>query len=266
MLILLNFVQLVRPAWWTHEFVTLYVTLALHSVTYSGFSIHDGTLLRSRSQYTTVKHSQQLLEHTYASDPHGFGTHTPIEFFQQDLLWLSSNTPIPAVRKLPNTPGQDNPSSGYRSTCTLQRHLSVYIINPPFTSPDDRMSSLSTVALRITSNLYSFSDPTHNFMRSPSAILYMYTHLLPDGIQPIKKQRFIPTGYRLLLLGCVERSVPSTAAIFWRIVRPNLSSNIITALTAPETSSSDSRRRREMCLNFADVASQSYYARIFNML
>jgi hypothetical protein len=67
-------------------------------------------------------------------------------------------TPILAVIKLPNT-RRDNPSSGYRFTCT-PRHLGVYIINPLFTSPDDRMSSPSTVALRITSNLYSFSDPT----------------------------------------------------------------------------------------------------------
>jgi hypothetical protein len=28
-----------------------------------------------------------LFEHTYTSDPHGLGTLTPIEFFQQDLLW-----------------------------------------------------------------------------------------------------------------------------------------------------------------------------------
>jgi hypothetical protein len=132
-----------------------------HIVTYSGFSIHDGTLLHPKSQYTTVKHSQKLFEHTYTSDPHGLGTLTPIEFFQQDLLWknLPTLTPILAVRKLPNT-RRDNPSSGYRPTCTPQRHLGVCIINPPFTSPDDRMSSSSTVALRITSNLYSFSDPT----------------------------------------------------------------------------------------------------------
>jgi hypothetical protein len=57
-----------------------------------GFYIHDGTLLHSKSQYTRVKHSRQLLEHTYTSDPHGLGTPTPIEFFQQDLLWQSSNT------------------------------------------------------------------------------------------------------------------------------------------------------------------------------
>jgi hypothetical protein len=38
----------------------------------SGY-IHDGTLLHSKSQYITVKHSRQLLEHTYTSDPHGLG-------------------------------------------------------------------------------------------------------------------------------------------------------------------------------------------------
>jgi hypothetical protein len=67
------------------------------------------------------------------------------------LHHLPTLTPILAVRKLPNT-RRDNPSSGYRSTYTPQRHLGVYIINLPFTSPDDRMSSPSTVALRITSN------------------------------------------------------------------------------------------------------------------
>jgi hypothetical protein len=57
-----------------------------------GGSIHDGTLLHSKSQYTTVKHSQQLFEHTYTSNLHSLGTLIPIEFFQQDLLWQSSNT------------------------------------------------------------------------------------------------------------------------------------------------------------------------------
>jgi hypothetical protein len=45
-----------------------------------------------KSQYTTFKHSQKLFEHTFTSDPHGLGTLTPIELFQQDLLWQSSNT------------------------------------------------------------------------------------------------------------------------------------------------------------------------------
>jgi hypothetical protein len=57
-----------------------------------GFSIHDGTLLHSKSQYTTVKHSRKLFEHPYMSNPHGLRTLIPIEFFQQDLLWQSSNT------------------------------------------------------------------------------------------------------------------------------------------------------------------------------
>jgi hypothetical protein len=52
-----------------------------------GGSIRDGTLLHSKSQYTTVKHSQKLFEHTYTSDLYSLGTLTPIEFFQQDLLW-----------------------------------------------------------------------------------------------------------------------------------------------------------------------------------
>jgi hypothetical protein len=57
-----------------------------------GFSTHDGTLLHSKSQYTTVKHSRKLFEHTYTSDLYGLETLTPREFFQQDLLWQSSIT------------------------------------------------------------------------------------------------------------------------------------------------------------------------------
>jgi hypothetical protein len=57
-----------------------------------GGSIHDGTLLHYKTQHTTVKHSQKLFEHTYTSDLYGPGALIPIEFFQQDLLWQSSNT------------------------------------------------------------------------------------------------------------------------------------------------------------------------------
>jgi hypothetical protein len=65
-----------------------------NTVTNSRVLFHDGTLLHSKCQYTTVKHSLQLLEHTYTSDPHGLGTliPSPIEFFQRDLLWKSSIT------------------------------------------------------------------------------------------------------------------------------------------------------------------------------
>jgi hypothetical protein len=79
----------------------------IYIVTYSGCSIHDGTLFHSESQYTRVKHSRQFSEHTYTSDLYGTGTLTPIEFFQQDLLWQSSNTHSHSCSiKLPNTPGQ----------------------------------------------------------------------------------------------------------------------------------------------------------------
>jgi hypothetical protein len=73
-------------------YLTISLLLCVIIATYSGLSIHDGTLFHSKSQYTTVKHSRKLLEHTYTSDPHGLGTLTPIEFFQQYLLWQSSNT------------------------------------------------------------------------------------------------------------------------------------------------------------------------------
>jgi hypothetical protein len=139
----------------------------LHTVTYSGFSIHNGTLLHSRSQYTTVKHSQQLLEHTYTSDPHGLGTLTPIL----------------AVRKLSNT-RQDNPSSGYRSDCTPQQPLGIQsIINLPFTSPDDRMSSLErlsnhtepiSVEVPNTTNPVSMEMPVHCCQRNNAACLDCY--------------------------------------------------------------------------------------------
>jgi hypothetical protein len=94
--------------------------------TYSGFSIHDVTLLLSKSQYTTVKHSQKLFEHTYTSNPYGLGTLTPIL----------------AVRKLPNTPGQSvvGLSVHLHTTTALRR-----IVSLTGTSPDDRISSSSAV-------------------------------------------------------------------------------------------------------------------------
>jgi hypothetical protein len=102
----------------------------VNTVTYSGFSIRDGTLLHSKNQYTTVKHSRQLLEHTYTSDPHGLGTLTPIEFLQQDLLWQSSITRSHSYSiKLPNT-RRDNPSSAIGP---LAHHNGTSAYNPSLT-------------------------------------------------------------------------------------------------------------------------------------
>jgi hypothetical protein len=133
--------------------------------------------LHSKSQYTTVKHSQQLLRtHVHVRPIRSRNTHSYrilptgplVAIFQHSLPFL--------VRRLLNT-RRDNPSSGYRSTCTPQRHLGVYIINPPFTSPDDQMSSPSTVALRITSNLYSFSDPTQYIRSIPNTTNLVTTEM-----------------------------------------------------------------------------------------
>jgi hypothetical protein len=55
-------------------------------------SIHNGTLLHSKKSTHYSQHSQQLFEHTYTSNLTGLGTLTPVELFQQDLLWQSSNT------------------------------------------------------------------------------------------------------------------------------------------------------------------------------
>jgi hypothetical protein len=104
-------------------------------------SIHDGTLLHSKSQYTTVKHSRQLSEHTYTSGPHGLGTLTPIEFFQQDLLWQSSSIHSNSCSQKASKHKSGQSIVGLSvllHTTTAPRH----IINLPFTCPDNRMSSL----------------------------------------------------------------------------------------------------------------------------
>jgi hypothetical protein len=85
--VLLWFQFLCPASWWSKIMGVIFYT-----VTYSGFCIHDGPLLHSKTQYTTVQHSRKLLEHTYTSDLYGTVTLIPIEFFHQDLLWQSSNT------------------------------------------------------------------------------------------------------------------------------------------------------------------------------
>jgi hypothetical protein len=133
-----------------------------YTVTYPGCSIHDGTLLHSKSQYTTVKHSRKLSEHTYTSDPHGTGTLTPIEFFQQDLLWQSSNTHSHSCSQKASKHNRSirrraiGPLALHNSTSpytSLTRHLPAPTIGclhrPPYKLT---CSSRQSVALRITSN------------------------------------------------------------------------------------------------------------------
>jgi hypothetical protein len=84
-----------------------------------GFYIHDGTSLHSKSQYTTVKHSRQLLEHTYT---HGLGTPTPIEFFQHSLPFLQSEsfqTHVGTIhRRAIGSLAHQNGTSAYSTTLT----------------------------------------------------------------------------------------------------------------------------------------------------
>jgi hypothetical protein len=100
-------------------------------VTYSGFSIHDGTLLHSRSQYTTVKHSQHLFEHMYTSDPHGLGTPNSyrilptgplVVIFQHSLPFLQSESFQTHVRTI-----------HHRAIGSLAHHNGTSACN----SPDD---------------------------------------------------------------------------------------------------------------------------------
>jgi hypothetical protein len=130
--------------------------------------------VHSRSQYTTVKHSQKLFEHTYTSDPHGLGTPTPIKLFQQDLLWLpflqseSFQTHVGTIHRLAiGLLAHHNSTSAYSPslTCHLPAPTIECLHRPLYKLT---CSSRQLVALRITSNLYSFSDHTHNFIRSLS--------------------------------------------------------------------------------------------------
>jgi hypothetical protein len=157
-------------------------------VTYSGFSIHDGTLLHSKSQYTTVKHSRQLSEHKYTSDPHGLGTLIPIEFFQQDLLWQSSNTHSHSCsqkaskhksaihRRAIGLLAHHNGTPAYSPSLTY--HLPAPTIEclhrPPYKLT---CSSRQSVALRITSNLYSFSDPAEYIRSIPNTTNLVTTEM-----------------------------------------------------------------------------------------
>jgi hypothetical protein len=98
----------------------------------------------TKSQYTTVKNSQQLFGHTYRSNLYGLGTLTPIEFFRQDLLWQSSNTHSHSCsqkaskthvgtihRRAIGPPAHHNSTSAHSPSLACP-------------SPDDRMSSPST--------------------------------------------------------------------------------------------------------------------------
>jgi hypothetical protein len=76
-------------------------TTAKHPVTYSGFSIHDGTLLHSKSQYTTVKTQPATLRtHVHVRPVWSRNTHSYrilptgplVAIFQHSLSFLQSES------------------------------------------------------------------------------------------------------------------------------------------------------------------------------
>jgi hypothetical protein len=148
-----------------------------------------------KSQYTTDKHSRQLFEHTYTSDQYGPGTLSPIKFFQQDLLWQSSNTHSNSCSlKLPNT-SRDNPSSGYRFSCTPQRHFGVYsIVNLHW----PRWSNVFIVH-GINSRVPLTQFPRHNCTRLFRA-LQAVSHNCP---RTILKPHWTSVEFRNAIVTCV---------------------------------------------------------------
>jgi hypothetical protein len=131
-----------------------------------------------KSQYTTVKHSQQLFEHTYTSSPHGLGTLTPIEFFQQDLLWQSSNTHSHSCSQKAS---KHTRSIRRRAIGPFAHHdTSAYSPSLTCASPDDRMPSSSTVLTRV---LLSRNFPIRTQSSNQKEFAAKYTRLHPTDLQ-----------------------------------------------------------------------------------
>jgi hypothetical protein len=146
------------------------MTRATNIVMYSGFYSRRN-FIALQEVNTLQLNSQKLFEHTYTSNPHGLGTLTTIEFFLRDLLWQSSNThsQFCSQKASKHTLGQSiDGLSVHLHTTTAPRHspsLTCHLPAPTIEClhrPRYKLtcSSRQSVALRITSNLYSFSDHT----------------------------------------------------------------------------------------------------------
>jgi hypothetical protein len=115
-----------------------------HTVTYSGVLFTMELYCSSKSQHTTVKHSQKLFRHMYTSNPYGLGTHSYrilptgplVAIFQHSLPFLQSEsfqTRVGTIHRRAIGPlAHHNGTSAYSPSLTCTR-------------PDDRMSSPSTV-------------------------------------------------------------------------------------------------------------------------
>jgi hypothetical protein len=127
--------RLRTSAHFSFEFAVYYI------VTYSGVLFTMELYCTPKNQHTTVEHNQQLFEHTYTSNRYGLGTLTQIEFFQHDLLWQS----LPFLQ---SESFQTHVGTIHRRAIgSLAHHNSTSTYSPSLTctSPDDRLSSPSTV-------------------------------------------------------------------------------------------------------------------------
>jgi hypothetical protein len=88
--------------------------------------------------------ASKLLEHTYTSNLYGTGTLIPIGFFQQDLLWQSSNTHSHSCSQRASKHARSirRRAIVHLHTTTAPRRIVHHYAR---SSPDDRMSSPSTV-------------------------------------------------------------------------------------------------------------------------
>jgi hypothetical protein len=118
-------------------------------VTYSGVLFTMELYCTPKSQHTTVKHSQQLFEHTYTSDLHGLGTLTPIEFFRALMMETActSKTSVDNYFTWQYIP-EDKSELHTRRRENLKSHMTIMFmpwIHLPgtFTLPDIMLSALT---------------------------------------------------------------------------------------------------------------------------
>jgi hypothetical protein len=121
--------------------------ISVNIITYSGFSIHDGTLLHPKSQYTTVKHSRKLSEHTHvhvrparSRNTHAYRilpTGPLVAISQHSLPFLQSEgfqTHVGTIHRRAIGPLSDRVTSAYSPslTCHLPAPTIECLHRPPF--------------------------------------------------------------------------------------------------------------------------------------
>jgi hypothetical protein len=121
-------------------------------VTYSGFCVHDGTLLRSKSQYTTVKYSQQLFQtHVGTIHQRAIG---PLAHHNSTLSYspsLTCHLPAPTIECLHRPP--------YKLTCS-SRPTYKHVCGRTILRPHSQLHEKSVDKYTRTSWLARFQNHT----------------------------------------------------------------------------------------------------------